>query len=71
MGNFKVVLALGLLGFLVLFAVQNAEALEVKFLFWSFTLRRAVMLFVVFAVGVLSGFVLCTLARRESARHPH
>ena len=71
MGNFKVVLALGLLGFLVLFAVQNAEALEVKFLFWSFTLRRAVMLFVVFAVGVLSGFVLSTLARRESARHPH
>ena len=58
MRNAKLILILVLLGFLVVFSIQNAEQLNVSFLFWSFSLRRAVMLFAVFAVGVFTGWLL-------------
>lgn len=58
MSNTKLYLGLGLLFMVVLFAIQNAESLEVSFLFWTFTMRRALVLFLVLAVGVVLGWSL-------------
>ena len=65
MNNVKLIVSLVLLVILVTFAVQNTQALEVKFLFWSFTLRRALMLFVFFAIGTICGYLVRSVRRNS------
>ena len=67
MKNIKMVLVLVMICLIVVFAIQNAEALEVRFLVWTFALRRAVMLFVVFALGVVVGWIWRSLSRPDPA----
>lgn len=55
---------IGILGLLVLFSLQNIVDVEVTFLFWTITLPRAILLFVVFVIGVLAGWILKSLDRR-------
>lgn len=49
----------GIVLFLLLIAViltlQNSESIEVVFLLWQFSLPRALIIFVVFLIGFLSG----------------
>ena len=58
MKQMKLVSILTLVGLLVLFVVQNAEVLNVVFLVWSFEIRRALLIFVVLAIGILIGWLL-------------
>jgi len=41
----------------VVFAIQNAEVVNVKFLFWSLSMSRALLLFLVFVGGLASGWL--------------
>jgi len=54
----KKILILTLSGLTLLFIVQNLAIVEVQFLFWSFALPRVALLSVIFAVGVLTGWLL-------------
>ena len=56
----KIKLSLGavLLIFVVVFTLQNSEVVNINFLFWSFSLSRALMIFLVFITGVLLGTFL-------------
>lgn len=54
----RLYLALFVLAVVILFTVQNAEVVEVKFLFWSGSMSRALLLFFVFLGGLLSGWLL-------------
>ena len=63
MRNVKLVSALALLGLLVVFSIQNAELLQVNFLLWSFEMRRALILFLVLAIGIILGWVLHSFRR--------
>ena len=54
----RLYLALFVLAVVILFTVQNAEVVEVKFLIWSGFMSRALLLFFVFAGGLLSGWLL-------------
>ena len=63
MKNLKMLFVLLMICLIVVFAIQNAETLEVKFLAWTFTLRRALMLFVVLAIGVVIGWTWRSLSR--------
>lgn len=65
MSNVKLYVGLGLLFLLFLFAIQNAALLEVSFLFWTFTMRRALVLFLVLAVGIVFGWFLRTWVHRR------
>ena len=65
--SFKLGVGLFLLFLLVIFTIQNAEALEVKFLFWTLTMRRALLLFLVLAIGVLLGWALHSHAMHRSS----
>lgn len=49
--------ALVLLGLAVLVAVQNVETADVKFLVWTFSAPRVLLLFAVFAAGVIVGWL--------------
>lgn len=51
-----------IVGFIVLFTVQNVATVEVSFLAWSISMPRAVLLFLVFGGGVVTGLMF---TRRE------
>ncbi len=53
--NLKVYDGLGLLTLVVLFILQNTETVPISFLFWEFRISRALMIFMVFVIGVLVG----------------
>ncbi len=57
-----------LLLMVVIFTVQNAETVTITFFLWQFTLSRALMFFLIFAVGVLLGFFLCLVQQRSTGK---
>jgi len=66
--NIKMVIALILLILVVIFTLQNSEQVNINFLFWHVTLSRALMLFLVLAVGLIVGWFLGTF--QDRGHHP-
>lgn len=58
MSKAKLITGLTAILLIVIFAVQNYEVVQVNFLFWSFSMSRAVMIFILLAIGFLAGFIL-------------
>lgn len=58
MRDAKLILSMTVLGLLVVFTIQNVEIVQVHFLLWTLEIRRAFLLFVVLACGVLIGWWL-------------
>jgi uncharacterized integral membrane protein len=56
--NYKLITTLVVLGLVVLFIVQNVAVVEIKFLFWSFSMSRSLLLFIVLALGILTGWLM-------------
>jgi len=56
--NFKLMTVLVLGGLAVLFIFQNVAVVEVQFLFWSMQVSRALLMFLLFAVGIIVGWFL-------------
>ncbi len=56
----------------LLFALQNAEAMQLRFLFWSLTLSKALMIIIVLLTGILIGYFLqfsqCIRLKKEIHR---
>ena len=65
--SFKSILILGLLAMVVLFSVQNAQVISVRFLHLSFDLSQALVILLSVFCGMLVGWVLGTLSRRSRA----
>lgn len=68
----KAYLAVGLLGCLLIFVLQNTEMVSIRFLIWQFTLSRALLVLVIFLAGILGGYLLGSLAghRRRKGLPP-
>lgn len=47
-----------LVALVLIFVMQNIQVVEVKFLTWTVTMSRALMLLATFLAGVVSAFVL-------------
>lgn len=58
MMHFKLVLSLILTGIVILFVIQNVSVVEIKLLFWSIAMSRALLLFFVLAIGIIIGWLL-------------
>ena len=58
MKNMKLILSLALVALIVVFAIQNAEELQIRFLFWSITTRRVFVLFGILAIGIIVGWIM-------------
>ncbi len=58
MMHFKLVLSLVLTGTVVLFVIQNVSVVEISFLFWTFAMSRALLIFFVLAIGIVVGWLL-------------
>lgn len=46
-----------------LFALQNAATVDLKFLMWSFTLSRALLVVLLLGAGFVLGLLAASLAR--------
>ena len=68
--NLKLVVYLVLCGVLVLFVVQNSEALDLEFLIWSFETRRAVLVLAALIIGIALGWGLRSAFQRRSQPSP-
>lgn len=56
--NIKLIVVLVLAGLAVVFIVQNVTVVEVKFLLWSVEMSRALLMFLLLAVGIVIGWFL-------------
>lgn len=56
--NYKLILTLVLVGLMVIFIVQNVAVVEIRFLFWKASMSRSIMIFLVLAVGIITGWML-------------
>ena len=57
-------LILALIGLLIVFAIQNVATVEVNFLIWNLKLPRALLYFIIFAIGALIGWLARYFATR-------
>ena len=54
-----------LIAVVLIFVVQNTQIVEFQFLFWTFSISRALTLFGTLAVGVIAGFLMAFPKRRQ------
>ncbi|PID91803.1 MAG: hypothetical protein CSA96_06870 [Bacteroidetes bacterium] len=50
---------------IVIFAVQNTEAVNVQLLFWKLQIPRALLIFCCLAVGILIGLMIPSTRRKK------
>jgi uncharacterized integral membrane protein len=55
-----------LIGLVVIFVLQNTQVVEVRFLLWTISMSRALILFATLAIGLIGGWLL-TLPKRRKA----
>jgi uncharacterized integral membrane protein len=63
--NWKWIIVLALMLLLVIFAVQNYEIVEIRFLLWTLKTSRAIIVFGTFLIGLAVGWII----RAVSLRH--
>ncbi len=66
--RWKLFLGIILLILVVIFTLQNTEVIALNFLAWQFSISRALLLFLVLAIGIIVGWATSTLSERRHAR---
>lgn len=56
--HFKLILSLILAGLAVLFVIQNVSVVEVRFLLWGLHMTLSLLIFLLFAGGIIVGWLL-------------
>ena len=67
--HLKLILSLLLAGLAVLFVVQNVAVVEVRFLLWGLQMTLSLLIFLLFAGGIIVGWLLHSywMYRRKAA----
>jgi uncharacterized integral membrane protein len=55
-----------LIGLVVIFVLQNTQVVEVRFLLWTVSMSRALILFATLAIGLIGGWLLTLPKRRKT-----
>ena len=66
----RLIVTMVLFGLIVIFVLQNAATVEVQFLFWSASMPRALLIFLVMVTGMALGWVLRGIYRLTRQRGP-
>jgi uncharacterized integral membrane protein len=64
----KFILGIIIGALVIVFMVQNVQVVDIKFLTWSVTISRALMILIVFAVGILLGWVVRSIGYRKKKK---
>ncbi len=54
----RLVFSLILIGLAVLFVIQNVAVVEIRFLLWSISMSRSLLIFFLLAIGIIIGWLL-------------
>jgi uncharacterized integral membrane protein len=65
MSKAKLIIAAALVILILLLIFQNLDPCGIRFLFWSGSLPRALMLFIALVIGCAIGFLLATMTRKN------
>ena len=61
----KSIISLLLIIAVLIFAVQNFAAVEIQFLFWSYSIPRALLIVVLMSIGFIIGLLVFSLIFRR------
>jgi len=64
--TFVLGLVIGIL--VVIFILQNTEIVEIDFLFWTISISRALVVLMVFIIGILVGAILKSIGERTKEK---
>lgn len=59
----KLVIAIGLILFVMIFAVQNAATVDIRLLFWDVALPRSLLIIMMLMIGMVIGWFLRSVFR--------
>ncbi len=54
--NFRLIATLVLILFVFVFALQNAQMVEIKLLFWQLEFPRSLLIFLMLLIGIVIGW---------------
>lgn len=63
--KFAATTAFILLSLLMIFAVQNAAVVQIRFLLWEFEFPRSLLIFLTLLIGIVVGWLVTTAMRRS------
>ena len=64
----RAVIFICLIAAVFIFVFQNMQTVEVKFLLWTLTISRALILFITLAIGLIGGYLLSYPMRRQKVK---
>jgi len=53
----------------IIFVIQNTVVVDIRFLFWTLSMSRALMIFAILAVGIAIGWLLHGHFRHNGQKH--
>jgi putative membrane protein len=65
--KFRTIIGLLFAAIIIIFSLQNAEIIDVKFLFWKLSISRVLLILGSFAIGLLVGVSL-SIKKKISTR---
>jgi putative membrane protein len=63
--NYKLIISLVIAGMAVLFIIQNVTVVDMKFLFWTLSMSRALLMSLILSVGIILGWLLHSYFKRS------
>jgi len=66
--KFRTIVGLLFAAIIIIFSLQNAEIIDVKFLFWKLSISRVLVILGSFAIGLLVG-VLLSIKKKIRSRN--
>lgn len=58
-----------LIALVLIFVVQNTQVVEFRFLLWTISMSRALMLFGTLAIGFIAGWLLTSSKSKKKFQH--
>jgi uncharacterized integral membrane protein len=66
--NIKLVVSIVLAGLALVFIIQNTTVVEIRFLFWTLAMSRALFMFLMLGVGMVIGWLLTSYIRHRKGQ---
>ena len=63
--NTKLIVSIILAGLALIFIIQNTTVVEIRFLFWTLSMSRALFMFLMMGVGMVIGWLLTSYVRHR------
>ena len=62
--NYKLILSIAIAGMAVLFIIQNVTVVDLKFLFWTLSMSRALLMSLILSIGIILGWLFHSYFKR-------